>query len=106
MDDINCHFLQHTQYYYMWNILSTIKDGDERAYSLHGLKHLLNPFGNGVNWQKQIWEDILKLHYGIINEGGFIQKYSNFYAISKLSVSSKDIMRRFKSFNNGRTYDK
>lgn len=84
----------------------TIKDGDERAYSLHGLGHLLNPFGNGVNWQKQIWEDILKLHYGIINEGGFIQKYSNFYAISKLSVSSKDIMRRFKSFNKGRAYDK
>ncbi len=84
----------------------TIKDGDERAYSLHGLGHLLNPFGKGVNWQKQIWEDILKLHYGIINEGGFIQKYSNFYTISKLSVSSKDIMRRFKSFNKGRTYDK
>jgi len=84
----------------------TIKDGNERAYSLHGLGHLLNPFGNGINWHKQVWEDILKLHYGIINEGGFIQKYSNFYAISKLSVSSKEIMRRFKSFNKGRTYDK
>ena len=27
----------------------TIKDGDERAYSLHGLGHLLNPFGNGLS---------------------------------------------------------
>jgi hypothetical protein len=84
----------------------TIKDGDERAYSLHGLGHLLNPFGKGVNWHKQVWEDILKLHYGIMNQSEFIQKYSGFYAISKLSVSSKDLMNRFKAFNKGKLYDK
>ena len=84
----------------------TIKDGDERAYSLHGLGHLLNPFGNGVNWHKQVWEDILKLHYKVITREEFVQKYSNFYAISKLGVSSKDIMNRFKAFNKGKPYDK
>lgn len=83
-----------------------IKDGDERAYSLHGLGHLLNPFGKNVNWQKQIWEDILKLHYDIISQDEFIQKYSNFYAVSKLSVSSKEIMNRFKIFNRGRSYNR
>jgi hypothetical protein len=83
-----------------------IKDGDERAYSLHGLGHLLNPFGKGVNWHKQVWEDILKLHYGIMNQSEFIQKYSGFYAISKLSMSSKDLMNRFKTFNKGKPYDR
>ena len=84
----------------------TIKDGDERAYSLHGLGHLLNPFGKSTDWHKQIWEDILKLYYRIMTREELIQKYSNLYAISKLVMSSKDIMNRFKAFNKGKTYDK
>ena len=82
----------------------TIKDGDERAYSLHGLGYLLNPFGKKNDWQKEIWEDILKLHYGLLTEEDLIQKYSHFYVISQMTVSSVELIKRFKKLNKDRAY--
>jgi hypothetical protein len=68
-------------------------------YKLHGLGHLLNPYNNGVEWQKQIWEDILKLHYGFVTQKDVLEKYSNFYALTKLSVSTPTVYKRFNFFN-------
>ncbi|HLC86725.1 MAG TPA: hypothetical protein VJH65_00395 [Candidatus Nanoarchaeia archaeon] len=71
-------------------------------YKLHGLGHLLNPYNNVVEWQKQIWEDILKLHYRFVTQQEIIEKYSNFYALTKLSVSTPTIYKRFEAFNKNK----
>lgn len=47
-----------------------------------GIEHLTNPFPKVVgNWQAEIWEDLLKLHYGVISESQMetnIEKDFNF----------------------------
>lgn len=83
-----------------------IEEGEDRGYSLHGLGHLTNPFGNKKNWHKLIWEDILKLYYGLISREQFLKKYSDLFAISQLTVSTFDIMKRFKKLNKGKSYEK
>lgn len=78
---------------------------DERSYKLHGLGHLTNPFPNSVeDWQAEIWQDILKLHYGLITEKDIQEKYSNLYAISQLTVSTSNVLNRFKKMNEGRNW--
>ncbi|AKB64381.1 hypothetical protein MSMAS_1185 [Methanosarcina mazei S-6] len=73
---------------------------DERSYKLHGLGHLTNPFPNSVeDWQAEIWQDILKLHYRLITERDIEEKYSNLYAISQLTVSTSIVLSRFKKLN-------
>ena len=77
----------------------------ERSFKLHGLGHLTNPFPKNVeDWQAEIWEDILKLHYGIISELDIEEKYSNLYAISRLTVSTANVLRRFKGINIGKEW--
>ncbi|APH38231.1 DNA polymerase [Methanohalophilus halophilus] len=72
----------------------------ERSYKLHGLGHLTNPFPKDVeDWQAEIWQDILKLHYGIISEEDIVEKYSSLYAISQLTVSTSNVLDRFKDLN-------
>jgi hypothetical protein len=78
---------------------------DERSYKLHGLGHLTNPFPNSVeDWQAEIWQDILKLHYEMITERDIEEKYSNLYAISRLTVSTSNVLNRFKKLNEGKTW--
>jgi hypothetical protein len=78
---------------------------DERSYKLHGLGHLTNPFPNSVeDWQAEIWQDILKLHYRLITERDIEEKYSNFYAISQLTVSTSNVLTRFKKLNEGKLW--
>ncbi|KKG20170.1 hypothetical protein EO97_09565, partial [Methanosarcina sp. 2.H.T.1A.15] len=78
---------------------------DERSYKLHGLGHLTNPFPNSIeDWQAEIWQDILKLHYGLITERDIGDKYSNLYAISRLTVSTSNVLNRFKKLNVGKTW--
>lgn len=78
---------------------------DERSYKLHGLGHLTNPFPNSVeDWQAEIWQDILKLHYGQITEKDIQEKYSNLYAISRLTVSTSNVLNRFKKLNEGKNW--
>ncbi|WP_269852013.1 hypothetical protein [Methanosarcina horonobensis] len=70
---------------------------DERYYKLHGLGHLTNPFNNSIGECKaEIWQDILKLHYGIITGRDIEEKYSNFYSISQLTVITPHELNRFK----------
>ena len=78
---------------------------NERSYKLHGLGHLTNPFPNSVkDWHAEIWEDILKLYYDQITEQDIEEKYSNLYAISKLTVSTSNVLNRFKNFNKDREW--
>ncbi len=78
---------------------------DERSYKLHGLGHLTNPFPNSIeDWQAEIWQDILKLHYGQIAGRDIQEKYSNLYAISRLTVSTSKVLNRFNKLNDGKTW--
>jgi hypothetical protein len=70
------------------------------------LGHLLSPFGKNKDWYKIVWEDILKLHYGILTQEQFIRKYSNLFSISQLTVSTFELMKRFKRLNKGKPYEK
>ena len=78
---------------------------NERSYKLHGLGHLTNPFPNSVkDWHAEIWEDILKLYYDQITEQDIEEKYSNLYAISRLTVSTSNVLNRFKAINQGKAW--
>ncbi|TQD27912.1 DNA polymerase [Methanolobus vulcani] len=78
----------------------------ERSFKLHGLGHLTNPFPKTVDdWQAEIWEDLLKLNYGIISGIDIEEKYSGLYAISRLTVSTPNVLRRFKGFNAGKEWN-
>lgn len=84
-----------------------IKDAaGEENYSLHGLGHLLNPFGKETKrWQKEIWLDILRLEYGKIGIDDLLDKYRPFYAVSQFTVSTANLMHRFKLLNKGKGYN-
>ena len=71
-----------------------------RKYSSHGLGHLLN-----IN-EKQVWEDILTIHYHQEKEQEILKRYDYKYAISQLSISTPDVWKRFEKLNNGKPYDK
>ncbi len=72
----------------------------ERSFKLHGLGHLTNPFPNSQrDWQAEVWRDILKLHYGLISRFEIEEKYSRFYAIARLTVSTSNVLNRFKFLN-------
>lgn len=77
----------------------------ERSFKLHGLGHLTNPFSKDVeDWQAEIWEDLLKLHYGIISELDIEEKYSTFYAISRLTNSTPNVLHSFDKLNEGKPW--
>jgi hypothetical protein len=77
----------------------------ERSFKLHGLGHLTNPFPKAVDdWQAEIWEDILMLHYGLISELDIEEKYSGLYAISRLTVSTANVLHRFDAINKGKEW--
>ncbi|NPE31269.1 hypothetical protein HNV12_25600 [Methanococcoides sp. SA1] len=77
----------------------------ERSFKLHGLGHLTNPFPKAIDdWQAEIWEDLLHLHYGILTEIDIEEKYSNLYAISRLTVSTANVLHRFDTINKGKDW--
>jgi hypothetical protein len=80
-----------------------INDDD---YSLHGLGHLQSPFRNSIeHWHKIIWHDILDLHYNRITIDELLNKYRDYYGISKFVVSTSSLMKRFNVLNKGKNYD-
>ncbi|MDD4438250.1 MAG: hypothetical protein PHS04_09480 [Tissierellia bacterium] len=94
---------RYALYYYENGKISFMED--ERSYKLHGLGHLTNPFPNSIeDWQAEIWQDILKLHYGLITGRDIEEKYSNFYAISQLTVTTSNVLNRFKKLNEGKSW--
>jgi len=74
-------------------------------FKLHGLGHLTNPFSNKEDWQEEIWLDILKVHYGMIKPEDIEEKYSNLYAISRLTVSTPNVLHRFDKLNKGKPWE-
>ena len=57
--------------------------------TLHGLGHLLD-----VD-EKQWWHDLLAMHYFPEIKQEIIDKYENKYAVSKLSITTPNILERF-----------
>ena len=62
-------------------------------HSAHGLGHL-----RGID-EKKWWENILKLHYNPELKKEILREYENQYAVSKVSISTYNIMNRFKEIN-------
>jgi hypothetical protein len=91
-------------------VLYNTRDGKPqiRKASSHGLGHLLNPFPNisDRTWAEKIWMDILNIHYGIIDEDRIYEEYSGRYAISRISVSSPNLVNRFRITNKGKSFSK
>ena len=62
-------------------------------HSAHGLGHI-----RGID-EKQWWMDILNIHYHPEQKGEILSKYKTKYAISQLTISSYDILKRFSKLN-------
>lgn len=80
---------------------------DNDGYSSHGLGHLLDPFSQdeeNIDWNKEVWKDILDLHYENVTSDHLVEKYQNKYALSKIAISSPYILHWFKGFNKKRGY--
>ncbi|MFW5852453.1 MAG: hypothetical protein ACOCUR_00310 [Nanoarchaeota archaeon] len=75
---------------------------NERGFMLHGLGHLLNPFNKEEDWHKEVWQDILELHYRQTTEEDLHEKYSKYYALSSLSISTPEVRKRFNNYNKGK----
>lgn len=78
------------------------------GYSSHGLGHLFDPISNEDNkdWNKDVWKDILDLHYGNVIIEQLMEKYENKYALSRLAITSPRIRDRLKEFNKNNDYRK
>jgi hypothetical protein len=96
---------RYALYEYDKGKITFLKDKKERSFKLHGLGHLTNPFSSEKpDWQEEIWHDILMLHYGLITSFDIIEKYSQFYAIARLTISTSQILDRFRRLNEGREW--
>ena len=88
------------------NRVITFLEG-ERSFKLHGLGHLTNPFPHSrMDWQAEIWQDILKHHHGLMSLSDIREKYTRFYAIARLTVNTSNILDRFKVLNEGKDWNK
>ena len=58
-------------------------------YTLHGLGNLLDV--DGEKW----WYDILTIHYSPDTKQEILGKYDNKYAVSKMSITTPNILKRF-----------
>lgn len=69
---------------------------DIRKYSLHGLGHLV-----GID-KKQVWLDIIHLHYHPEEWEKTLGKYDGSVAVSRLRISSLHVYNRFNNYNKRR----
>jgi hypothetical protein len=58
-------------------------------FTSHGLAHLLD-----VDTEKW-WQDILAMHYSPKNKQEILDKYENKYAVSKMSITTPNVLKRF-----------
>ncbi len=75
-----------------------------RKHSSHGLGHIKNPFSTDSDWEKELWNDVLALHYGKKSIEEINDKYSDCYAVSEIAVTTPSLMLRFKKLNAGKSY--
>ncbi len=94
--------------YCLYDIVNGTIVIDDEKYSAHGLGHLLDPFKNNPDdeskWHKEIWNDIINLHYNKITRESLVEKYSNKYALQQLGITTPSIQKRFKEYNEGKDY--
>ena len=76
-----------------------------RKHSSHGLGHLKDPFSS-EDWEKEFWTDILEYHYKIKSIDEINEKYSGYYAVSQMTISTPNLLRRFGKLNKGKPYEK
>jgi hypothetical protein len=68
--------------YVLFDMNIDTKEIKIRKYSLHGLGHI-----QGIkDKQKQVWEDILKIHFKPEQKEEILEKYDGIYSTSQLSV--------------------
>ena len=67
-------------------------------YSEHGLGHLLDI--DKENW----WKDILKINYHSEITEMILEKYENKFAISQITVTSPELIKRFDKINQNKSY--
>ncbi|MEK6898601.1 MAG: DNA polymerase [Nanoarchaeota archaeon] len=85
-----------------------IPDGKKLFYKLHGLGYLTNPFAKknetdeDQKWHKEVWKDILRMHYDPESESKIIEYYDNYFSISPFSISTSYLLDRFRIFNEGK----
>jgi hypothetical protein len=79
--------------------LTIYETADDRGYMLHGLGHLKDPFNRTDDWHKEIWHDLLELHYGDVTEDDLAEKYTHYYAVSGMTISTPDLWKRFDKYN-------
>ena len=49
-----------------------------------------------INTGTRLWEQILSIHYGTMDLNDVAESYRRRYALSKLSITAPEIMKRFK----------
>lgn len=76
-----------------------------RKHSSHGLGHIKNPFPDG-DWEKEFWINILDYHYGNKTIEEIEEKYSEYFAISQLTVSTPLLISRFRKINHRKSFSK
>ncbi|MEX0862676.1 hypothetical protein [Nitrosopumilus sp.] len=94
--------------YCLYDVVGDTIAIDDDKYSAHGLGHLLDPFKNNSDdeskWHKEIWSDIINLHYNKVTQESLVEKYSNKYALQQLGITTPSIQKRFKEYNDGKDY--
>ncbi|MCQ6963556.1 DNA polymerase [Methanolobus chelungpuianus] len=85
-----------------------IPEGKKLFYKLHGLGHITNPFSlelkEGEHWHKRFWDDILKVHFHPEELIDVLETYDYYAVISNLTVSTGNILLRFKKMNEGKEF--
>jgi hypothetical protein len=67
-----------------------------RKYTYHGLgENLL-----GLD-HREVWDDILNIHYGIKQADKVLAKYDDRFTMSQFTISSSDLFNKFKASNKG-----
>jgi len=72
-------------------------------WSSHGLGYLMHNKSN--DWEKDLWTNILKYAYGKITKQQLLDIYRNEYAVSRLQITTPNLLRRVKAINKGKRYD-
>lgn len=78
-------------------------DIDIRKNSSHGLGHLISPFPKNIDFEREIWLDILKSHYFGID---FSEKYANFYPLTSLTITTPRLLSFVNEVNLEKPYQK
>lgn len=76
-----------------------------RKASLHGLGHMLTN-DEKETWTKQVWVDILTVHYHREKRDGIKRRYDRQVCAYEQSITSYDIWKRFDYYNQGKPIEK